>query len=348
MSNAEQRLNKTEMIKHMPDDNNNEVLYWTMAYKMSDAILTLSDLGALDIMSNQPLSSKDVASELNLFSSALKPLLDLLVSGNVLECIQDKYALTTKAVTSLPMIKLEAKLRRWHFDNNSLAKILKTGIGSDPIVAVKDKKLFDTYFDAMAHSIRSVALHMLHFTRLNESRNVVDLGGADGALVEQFSKFLPKDAVFTVVDRDTAMPFFKKRFTDLKEKDKFQFIAQDLTASLSDLSELINEADAVILSNVLHLISTNNRNILLKMLCDCMKKKAKLVVYDQFVSTMSKTDAAGFMVVDWVNCGSLFDLNESDLVVSLEKSRLIKAKASRFPKLPGAIVYGIKLDSKDE
>lgn len=138
------------------------------------------------------------------------------------------------------------------------------------------------------------------------------------------------------------MPFFEKRFADIKEKNRFQFMAQDLTKPSPFLSELIGRTDAVILSNILHLIPPDNRDILLKMLCDYMKDEANLIMYDQFVSAELKIDAAGFMVVDWVNCGSVFNLNEDDFAADLKKIGFVQTKTGRFSNLPGALVCGYK------
>jgi SAM-dependent methyltransferase len=324
---------------------NNPIMYWAMAYKMSDALLTLSETGVLEFIKETDHSAEEIGIELNLSLPTLKPMLELMTSAQIIDKLADKYVMAKNVVNALPMVSLESDLRRWHFKNDSLMKSLRTGQTSNPMENCKDGAFKSKYFMAMSNSMRSVALHIMHLCRLKGPVDILDIGGADGSLALELNR-LVSHARFTVVDRDITKPFFNKKIETVKEKERFFFLEKDLFQPDALIDE-IERFDVAIMSNILHLLSGEIRQNLLTLLVNKLKPNGKIIIYDQFVNNEhAELDAAQFMVVDWLNCGAMFDVSESEFAEDLKKIGASEVTTKRFPNLPGAMILAKARDRR--
>ena len=317
------------------DAATNPAMFWAMAYKMTDALMTLAESGAIDALIEQPRSVQALAESLSLHPEPLAMLLALLVSAGLLEAIEDCYVVPATTQTMLPMVLLETRLRRWHAANRSLLQTLQQGIGSNPLDHINDEGFLTNYQDAMAASVRSIALHLFRYARIGEATHVLDLGGADGALVERLADLMPH-ASFTVIDRPVVENYFDKRMTAASGRVPARFVADDVTCPAA-LLHAATTADGVVISNLLHFLTKPQISALLTSLQGALPRDSRLFIYDQFL-TANRLDPARLMVVDWINLGAGFDLCESDMAELLKSLGFTAVTARRFGSLPGALV----------
>lgn len=313
----------------------NPAMFWIMAYKMTDSLMVLAESGAIDALIEQPRSAQALAKSLALHTESLSMLLKLLVSAGILEAIEDRYAVPATTQMMLPMIFLETRLRHWHATNRSLLQTLQKGTGSNPLDDINDEKFLTNYQDAMASSARSIALHLFRYGRIGEATHVLDLGGADGALVERLAGMMPH-ASFTVVDRPAVEHYFDRRMAVASPRISARFVADDITCPAA-LLQVAARADGIVISNLLHFLTKPQISTLLVSLQSVLPSDSRLFIYDQFL-TANRLDTARLMVVDWINLGAGFDLCESDMVELLDSLGFTAVTAQRFGSLPGALV----------
>jgi hypothetical protein len=314
----------------------NPATFWAMAYKLSDTLMMLVEVEALDQLITAPCSAHALAKTLGLQSEPLSKLLDLLVTANILNKDGPKYVVPKLTQAVLPMMILESKVRWWHAKNQSMRNVLKTGIGADPLDNMIDDTFLPIYQKAMAAAARSIALHLFRYGNMSRTGCILDIGGADGALAEQLSLLMP-DASFTVIDRPPVRPHFEERIAKLPgSSSKFRFVTDDVVYPDALLQEA-KSASSVVISNVLHLLSSAQIKALLAGLRAYLTPGSRLIIYDQFVDCF-QLDPARLMVVDWVNLGAGFDLHEHDLEQALLSLGYGEVSARRFTTLPGALV----------
>lgn len=315
--------------------SHNSAMFWSMAYKVSDALMLLAREGALTHLIANPCEAQVLAEKMGWQMTPLNKVLDLLVHAGLLEKNELNYHVTPATEAVVPLIISESQVRDWHASNQSLSKMVSQGIAADPLNQIKEISYLDNYQGAMASSSRALSLHLFRHGRLPRAGQVLDIGGADGAVVEQLSTLMP-NASFVVVDRPPVQAHFDKRIKALDDPLRFQFISDDVN-NPSALLEQAKTADAVIISNLLHLLNPAQINALLSRLKDVLPADCQLLIYDQFVDP-DKFDVASLMVVDWINLGALFDMSETDMATLLETFGYSSVTARRFPLLPGALV----------
>lgn len=306
-----------------------------MAYKLSDAIMQLENLGVLKYLASRPSSANQVCEDLSLHQQSVSTLLDLLVVANIVDFEDEIYSLPSTSKSALPMLRLETRIREWHYANQSIRKVLETGQGSNPLDQFKDQQYLEHYQLSLSAFARALALNIVRNTDVSNAIHIVDLGGADGSLVFHLQKILA-NANFTVVDRMEVESSFEQLFYKHNARPQFKFVANDIL-SMKGLDAEIGSSDTVIISNVLHLFTFKDVDSILRTLFRLMPKKSKLIIYDQFVSN-KLINAEKLMVVDWANIGSRFDYNEAKICQLLNNVGFDDIWHKRSKTLSGALI----------
>lgn len=323
------------MSAQLASHKGNAAMYWSLAYKVSDALMLLTNGGALARLAAEPMTAPALAERLGWQSGPLATVLDVLVRAGVLEQDEAHYRVPAATAAVLPLIVMESQVRQWHGANHSLQKMVQKGVAADPLSQIQDASYLDNYQAAMSASSRALALHLFRHGGLAKALKVVDIGGADGAVVEHLGQLMPA-AAFSVVDRPQVASHFQRRMATLAQPERFRFVADDVTHP-DALLALAVDADVVIISNLLHLLGAQHIRALLLALKQVLQPGCRVLVYDQFVDT-DQFDVASMMVVDWVNLGSLFDLCDSDMATLLDTLGFAGVAARRFRLLPGALI----------
>lgn len=316
------------------------IMFWAMAYKVSDAVFALSQTGVLDQLAKQPSDPDTLSERTGLNPAALGILLHILHDAGIVERdAADIFSLPASAAGLLPVIRLEDKMRQWHHQHASLNKALATGTGNDPMDHHPDADTVSIYKEAMANASRTVALHLRRFlpSPNNGSMKIVDLGGADGSLMCTMSRTL-KAAEFCVVDRDHMRPFFEKRIQSVDSPRRFSFIGRDLNDPAT-YTEALRSAAAVIVSNVLHLMNDNQIARLCQTLYENLPPGARVLFYDQMPSSeQAPVDVPRLMTLDWLNCGTLFKLTAEEMAARLTEIGFQKTRIINPPGISGTLI----------
>lgn len=321
-------------------DHGAQLMFWAMAYKVSDALFALSQTGVLEVLAKEPCDSNQLNEITGLDPAALSVLLYILSDAGVLERDgEDVFSLPASAAKLLPVIRLEDKMRQWHQQHASLKNALTTGKGSDPMDQNPDADTVSIYKEAMANANRAVALHMRRFLlpSINGPLKIVDLGGADGSLLCTMSRTL-KAAEFCVVDRAHMRSFFDKRIESIDSPQRFTFIGGDLVEPAT-YARALSTATAVIVSNVIHLLNDNQIGTLCQTLYENLPKGARILIYDQMPSSeKAPLDVPRLMTLDWLNCGTLFKLTAEEMTLRLTKIGFQKTQITKLSGLPGTLI----------
>jgi len=314
------------------------ILMWSMSYKISDALFALLRLGVLEALQKQPFSLDALIAEYHLNKNALNIILTLLVEMELIVYSEGFYSLPSSVSTIIPVLWMEWHVRSLHASQESLIKALKTGEGYDPIEACGENQVLGNYQSAMANTMRHISLHMFRLAKLKGSTCFVDLGGADGALSFYLSEFIP-EAKFITVDRAQTACYFNQRFLLKQNKDRFQFVPGDLKKPES-LIEWIKKADVIVLSNILHLLAPHNIEEILKIIGEHSPEDCKIIIYDHFVSNSPNLNLNKLMLIDWVNCGTFFNLTVDKCKNLLEKIGFKEITCRDLPGLSGTMLVG--------
>jgi hypothetical protein len=323
-------------VDSVPAPSGNLMMFWAMAYKISDIVMALTEAGIIERLVQAPASAEVLANEQGWDRTALARYLEMLALSGVLTVDDGLYGVPPGTRATLPLVTMEAQVRRWHATNGSLRKILETGRGAEPLTRIDDPTFLENYQRAMAASARALALHMYRYADLPRTGTIADIGGADGAVAEQLSTLLP-EARFCVVDRAPVEPFFDARISAVAAGDRFRFLVGDASAPGSMTAE-IKQARGVLVSNLLHLLPPADILRLVAFLRATLGTGARLVLYDQFVEP-GQFSAANLMTVDWAYLGSGFGMTDEDAVALLKEHEFVDIRQRRSPQLPGALIW---------
>lgn len=323
------------------DSHRNPALFWTMAYKVSDAIMALEQFGVLSELAVVPASSEELAERCGLSAGPLSCVLTLLATANVIEQIGTRFSLPAGTRAALPAIRLESQTRNWHAANGSLVAMLKNCAGSDPFQSMdreEDSLSLQDYQEAMASTARALASHFFRHAKLSGEITVVDIGGSDGALAGYLAKLL-LSAQFTVIDLPRSRSGFDRRTAVTGSSLRMRFVADDVTRP-DHLVHEVAKADLAIMSNLLHLLPKDQIENLIALLRTNLKPGAKVAIYDQFLH-LGQLGIANLMVIDWICVGSQFDLDSTAMVRLLGHAGFVDVISKQIPGIPGAIVIGV-------
>ena len=314
----------------------NPAMFWAMAYKASDVLMTLTEKGLITSLAQAPATVDELASAHGWKAAPLRAFLDLLVTTGVLMHSEGRYSVPSATQAVLPVVTMEAQVRRWHSSNRSLQKVLETGEGVKPLTQIDEADFLGNYLRAMASSARALALHLYRYASLPSEGSIVDIGGADGALARHLSALLPRTQ-YCVVDRAPVRQYFDAHAAANQTKAPIRFVDDDIVAP-EKLQGEVAQAQAVIISNVLHLLSEGETRELLVFLRANLPEAARLVVYDQFLDA-GQFSAADLMLIDWTYLGTTFNLTDDAMAALLVEQGFVNVGSRRFPLLPGALVY---------
>lgn len=304
--------------------------FWANIYKVSASIFALEKLGVLERLTQKELELEQIAFEHKLNIKILKTMLRLLVSVGILTCNRSKYKASKKFSKLLPLIRLEERTFQKITKNDALLNVSRNNV----IEVNKDTLSSDflkVYYDAMAVNAHSIAPYIAKLLSRSKAKMFVDLGGGDGSLALKLIGILPYMKGI-VVDLPYVKPFFLQN-----QQEKISLV----TADLQDIERwiyLIQDASAVIISNVLHLLESSFREVMLRSILQALKPERKLIVYDQFQPTDGTINTPGFMQIDWALMGLEFEISVDNFSDSMTKIGFQNVSVIESDLFPGAII----------
>jgi O-methyltransferase domain len=319
------------MTTRCPDS----LLFWVMARKMGDAISLFIETGLLDRLADQPASSSLLASAFGLDGKALDVLLNLMERVGLAARCDSGYCVPSSARAAMPMLKLETEMAQWHKDRQSARTVLVTGLAPDPAQALNNKAIQLLYADAMAANAKPIGLHVQRLLRSGH-REVVDLGGCDGAMAADLADRRP-NLRFTVVDRPHNGELAQRRWANSAARQRLRFVGGDLKTP-SQWIQQIGKPDLAIISNTVHLLGAAETRRLLSALGGVLSPSGQVIVYDLFLRASSSITLEDLMSVDWMNCGSKFAMTAEGFKAELLKAGYSSVEVRQFPAVPGAFL----------
>jgi len=314
-----------------------KVWFWANVYKASLALFALLEVGVLEKLAEKKCSASTLARELELSQEVIEPTLKLMSTLGVLEQDESGFSIVPATVTLLPLLSLESFLSHKHIKLDSLIQLMQSGKGRDPMAEDNIQEVLPKYLSAMAVATRYLAPYLVHFGNLRNRIRLLDLGGADGSLVLAMSRLI-QDFEAIVIDRPQVKNAFQERTSSTGHAERFRFVADDLK-SPQKLTYELSKVNTILLSNILHLLSVEERLKLLSLIEKQGQSGARILVYDQFLSPEAKIDSTLFMMVDWLLCGYRFDITEQSFAEELSELGFVSISYKRTSALPGAIVF---------
>jgi predicted nicotinamide N-methyase len=308
---------------------------WANAYKVSFSIFALNELGVFKLIAADFLTAAQIAAQLNLNEELLRPLLEMLASTGVLFHENGRFRAQQGMEIILPLLGMESRLSASHVTASQIAKVVRTGRAADIFQTGNVQEYLPVFTAAMRSSARTLAPHLLRFGNIRQARHVLDLGGADGSLALALRRVAPQISI-TVVDLPRMQQAFEIQVREHGAGDAIQFQAADLR-NPDTVVRLLGNAEVIIISNVVHLLTTEQRSNLYYAVRQHSAPGTRFLVYDQFIGDEA-LDATHFMAVDWVINGVQFRETPQQLCEILLATGFSDAQFRRFSGLPGAVI----------
>lgn len=309
------------------------LLRWAHAPKLGLMLFALVESGAWMRLATGPATAGEVATGCGLDPGRLAEALDLLAHFDLLRRDDESYALPHGAAGIEPLIRLEAELLRDWVGGDEVAGWLGGAPTTDPLDGDPDPSRVELYLRGFEAVAERVALGLWRAAGLRHQRRLLDLGGAAGAHADVFLR-LADDLAVTVVDRPVMQTFWSQRMAHHGERARF--VASDLRRP-STLAPLLAEHDAVLLSNVLHLLDPPRRTALCSEVLRSAPPGTLFVVHDLFLGTPDD-EIAGLMTVDWMLLGARFNMTTAECAEWLAALGFELECDRGLPGLPGGVV----------
>jgi hypothetical protein len=314
--------------------------YWANSYKVSLVLFAMLETGVLEHLSKFRQSAYILSKETGLSLEVLEPMLNLLETIGLLDHNSEGFFLPRSNSALMPLLSLEKIFSERYIRCDALIKVMKGEVGKDPMEGPDAVELLPTYLAAMSVGARTLAAHIVHIAKLGPNPRMIDLGGADGALVLAISRLIPGLQAI-VIDRPQIQNAFWDRVVADGAQTKIRFIAGDLRRP-AKFEHILAQADTVLVSNILHLLSWEDREALLRCVLDYVLPGARLLVYDQFLPQDNMLDSTNLMVIDWLLCGYRFDLDVQSFISQLSNLGFVSITSHLNATFPGAIVRAEK------
>ena len=309
---------------------------WANIYKVSFSIFALNELGVLKLVAAHPLTAGQIAGQLDLNEELLTPLLDLLASVGALRKDQERFLAPQGIETILPLLAMESRLSASHVTSSQIASVVRSGKAADIFQSGNVQEYIPVFTSAMRSSARTLAPHLVRFGNFRQCQRVLDLGGADGSLALALRRVAPHLSI-SVVDLPRMQPAFEKQIGEQGAGSAIHFYPADLRRP-DTLAGLFDGVDVIVISNVIHLLTTEQRLALYRAVRQSGVSGSRFLVYDQFINEAGALNATHFMAVDWVINGVQFRETPRELCDILRSSGFSDAQFRQFPGLPGALI----------
>lgn len=277
------------------------LLFWAMAYKLSELLMLAERDGALAAL-ERGVGVEELAGATGWRPDSAAIVLTLLGRAGLVEHDAGRYRLSPELTRYRVLLALEQRLHDWHRSRDSLRRALVSDETNDPLDDLDDPAFVAAFAQAMAATARETALRVRKIIGSAGAARVVDLGGGDGSVAAELAGLLPA-ARFRVVDRPALHPAFQARADGANHR--IEFIAGDLRDAVV-VAGAVRSADLILLLNVAHLLADHALDRLLHAARGAAKPGATLVVRDMFRQDDGPLALTDLMLVDWLRCGARF------------------------------------------
>jgi O-methyltransferase domain len=311
-----------------------EILTWMLAGRVADAVAALSQTGCLEAM-REWKTVEDLAEAQRVDPAGLETLLHLLGKAGFIDRQGNRYILSAQTLAALDFITIELRLRQSFAANGGLVAGL-SGRSYDPLDTLDDPEFMTAYAATMRVNARPLALAIRRALGSLDGAHILDLGGADGALVNELIG--PSlNAQATVVDRPVMRAPFERLHPPGKTSTLARFVAADIKVPES-YSELIAKSTIVVLSNIAHLVGLACFAQIMREIRAAAPAGCQVVIFDMFVTQDGPIGFADLAAVDWVAGGHGFARTIAEIAEMVTASGFSVRCMPQLPLLPGGML----------
>jgi precorrin-6B methylase 2 len=314
----------------------NALLFWMLAGRIADAVEALAETGCLARLGEWS-DHAELAAATGTTPDGLRAVLCLLVKAGFVEQEGHRYRLAAAAREVEDFIAIEIRLHDMFVKAGGIASGLR-GRKHDPLDGILDPSFFRSYARAMRLNARPLALAILRAAGPIEGAQILDLGGADGAVAAELLQRCPGSTA-TVVDREGMRASCAETAVNAGLETRLRFVAGDIEIPEQYLRS--TEANSIfVLSNIAHLIGLPCLREILREIAACAPQGGRVVVYDMFVQESDELRFADLAAMDWVAGGHVLSEPIDDLADWMEGIGFMTQVHRKVPLLPGGMLVG--------
>jgi hypothetical protein len=313
-----------------------DILRWANAHKLGQLLFALAELDVWKLLAAGPAAASELAATAHLEPCRLASTLGLLHRFGLLNRDEaGRYSLPPSAKGMEPLLRLEASLQRTLISSHGVQTWLRGSPAADPLDRDPSEEEVALFLGGIEAGCEAVALHLWRLARLEDRRRLLDLGGGAGAHAAVLCRHSPALSV-TIVDREIMRPAFTRRAAQSASADRLSFVAANLREPES-FRHLVPLHDALLVSNLLHLLPPYDRERFADVLGSEMAPGTRLIIHDLFLDC-ADGEIAGLMSVDWMLLGAEFSVTMADCAAWLEKRGLRVTAVRSLPGLPSGVI----------
>lgn len=312
-------------------------------YKVSNALFIMVETGVFEYI-NGINTVKEISNKVNVDCRALTIIFDLFVSiGLLVKKEKDLYTLVSayeglfdkrSAYNCLDLIKLESYLSKEHTGYKSLEKAVITGKGIDSFNINNKEGKEELYLNTMNQGSQFASICVAR--ELNKAKGrVLDIGGGSGIYSIASAK-LNKNLSIEIIDKSEIREICEKNISDSGLENQIEFISGDITKM-----ELRGRYEAIILSNILHLLSQNDIEKLFKQLDGVLTDYGMLIFHDFFVREDNPV-ISRIYTLDWLMHGSFFSYTIGEFSEFVQRYNWKVKAVKQYDKIDTTIIVVYK------
>jgi Cyclopropane fatty acid synthase and related methyltransferases len=321
-------------------NNVENILNFANGYKISNILFWASKNELFNYLV-EAIHAADLAKLLNVDKDSLKVILEILHSIGLLDKNQEQFQIRKEyqslldknsETSMLSLLALEGYLSESYLTLTKLDQAIKSGEGCDQFNKNGKENQEKTYGEAMEKGARFTSLYVAREFKKIASGDILDIGGSLGHYAVQIVK-ANKQLHVDVLDKEEMRQLCEKNIRKHNMKQQISFQAADILEY-----DFEKSYDGILISNVLHLLNKQERNILYKKVISILKPGGILVFHDFFVNTQEQGITSSIFLYDWLLNGSKFCLSLADMEQIAKRNELKVVKSRTFSNVPTSII----------
>ncbi|MDH7604165.1 MAG: methyltransferase [Melioribacter sp.] len=267
------------------------------SFQQSRILLTAVELKIFTVIDKHMLTSKEVASKLNIDEKATDRLMNALCAMGLLKKIHGKFYNSESASQFLVEGKPEFMGGLFHTNElwktwSTLTEAVKKGT-SVYKRNLENSHWTNSFIAAMHYRALKEAKIVSYMIELKNVKRMLDVGGGSGAFTMKFVESNP-DMKAVIFDLPEVIPLTRKYVEEFLYKNNISFIEGNY---LTD--DIGNNFDLIFLSAIVHSNSFDENILLIRKCADALNKNGQIIIKD-WIMDEDRTKPAG---------GALFAVN---------------------------------------
>lgn len=274
--------------------------------------------------------------------NVLEVMLDILVSINLLEKENGKYMISAENRSLLfsntpdnMLNYIETELKMYANRNlfNDLESML-TGKEIHPQYYLDDPEVLENYVKMLDKEGTYASFYIAREFKNRNIRTLLDVGGGIGTYAKTFCK-LYTDMQIDIYDFAIMQEKFEQNVKSESYGNRINFFAKNIIKDKID-----QKYDAVLLSNILHIIPCSSLDIVIEKVCNAINPSGIAILNDDILDKSApEMNESLLRVLDWTANGSVFYYSLNEVFGKFKKYGFGSLKIGRGKKLTTQILF---------